>query len=237
MKINQNEIHIYSLNFSEDNSLIEKFNDLLSDDERKKIEQYKFPNDRKRAGESFLYCRLIISNYINTNPRMIVFNKASFGKPKIFEPNNSGIQFNYSNTEGKFLFALSNKSEIGIDIEFIKALTDVDSLSEKYFSNDEFSFYKALPTYELKLNFFYRIWTRKEALLKGLGTGINDEMKNISVILNDSPNKSELNIKFNNQIWQIEDLQLQDNFIGSIAYNSATRKKMVYFDTVIYNFI
>lgn len=237
MKINQNEIHIYSLNFSEDNSLLEKFNHLLSDDERKKIEQYKFPNDRKRAGETFLYRRLIISNYINTNPRMIAFNKTSFGKPILIEANNSGVQFNYSHTEGKFLFALSNNSEIGVDIEFIKALIDIDSLAEKYFSNDELSFYKALSTYELKLIFFYRIWTRKEALLKGIGTGINDKMKNISVILNGSPNKSELSIKFNNQIWQIEDLHLQDNFIGSIAYHSTIRKTMIYFDTFVYDFI
>ncbi|WP_337865645.1 4'-phosphopantetheinyl transferase superfamily protein [Ignavibacterium sp.] len=237
MKINQNEIHIYTLNFSEDNSLLEKYNHLLSVDERKKIDQYKFPNDRKRASETFIYRRLIISNYLAVNPLMIEFNKTIFGKPVLIEPQNSGLQFNYSHTERKFLFALSKNSEIGVDIEFIKAFTDIDSLSEKYFSNDEFSFYKALSTYELKLNFFYRVWTRKEALHKGIGTGINDEMKNISVIDNDDPNKSELSIDFNNQIWQIEDLQLQDNFIGSIAYLSPIRKTMIYFDTFAYDFI
>lgn len=237
MKINQDEIHIYSLNFSKDNSLIEKFYHLLSDDERKKIEQYKFPNDRKRASETFIYRRLIISNYLNANPKMIVFNKSSFGKPLLIEPNNSGFQFNYSHSEGKFVFTISKNSEIGIDIEFIKAFTDIDSLSKKYFSDDEFSFYNALQTKELKLNFFYRVWTRKEALLKGIGTGINDEMKKISVIDNDNPNKSKLSFDFNNQIWQIEDLELEDNFIGSIAYLSPVRKTMVYFDTFVYDFI
>ena len=67
-----------------------------------------------------------------------------------------------------------SKKEIGIDIEEISVFKE--SLANYICNENEFS---ELQNSENQAEDFYKLWTKKEAVFKMLGTGITKEIKNI----------------------------------------------------------
>ncbi len=103
----------------------------------------------------------------------ISITKNEYGKPFVEKIN---TKFNISKTGNKFIIAFTNVDEIGIDIELIS--------SDKVFSHKEIFF--SLNEIELirkdkSIKTFYKLWTRKESFLKFLGTGITDNVNEISL--------------------------------------------------------
>jgi len=68
---------------------------------------------------------------------------------------------------------------VGIDLEKLKQKTEIRSVIANYFSKEEQSFIYGSEA-EISDRFFL-LWTRKEALLKRIGTGIINDLNQISV--------------------------------------------------------
>ncbi|MEO6850667.1 MAG: 4'-phosphopantetheinyl transferase superfamily protein [Mucilaginibacter sp.] len=68
---------------------------------------------------------------------------------------------------------------VGIDIEKIKEINITDY--SDYFTPDE---WRLINSYPDKHNGFYDMWTRKEAVLKAMGTGLNTSLLDIDVVTN-----------------------------------------------------
>ena len=93
------------------------------------------------------------------------------GKP-IYK--NLPIHFTSSHSQDLVVVAFSRTKELGIDIEFKK---DIDIEIFKDFLHLEEQ--KALQISKTKSDLFYSLWTKKEALLKTSGIGINADFKTI----------------------------------------------------------
>ena len=80
------------------------------------------------------------------------------------------LSFNISNSNGLALFAIAYDRFIGIDIERIRPLPDVDQLAKYFISHREYAVISSLPP-EQKLKTFFGIWTLKATGegLEGLG--------------------------------------------------------------------
>ena len=61
--------------------------------------------------------------------------------------------------------------EVGIDIEKILPLEDLNAHAQTILSEKETALFYHIPP-EGRLEFFYRVWTRKEAFLKAQGKGL-----------------------------------------------------------------
>ena len=85
------------------------------------------------------------------------------------KPISDKYEFNISHSKGVVVFIKDN-TPIGIDIEKIR---EVETDLIDYISNDE---EKEYITNKEK---FYEIWTNKESLVKCIGTGIVDKIKEI----------------------------------------------------------
>ena len=94
-----------------------------------------------------------------------VIKRLPGGKP-VFE--NLDYHFNISHSCGRAVCALSEK-EVGVDIEVIKKVRNFDLIAQNFFCAGEQGEYKAAKN---KAEEFYRIWTRKESVMKKSGTGI-----------------------------------------------------------------
>lgn len=92
---------------------------------------------------------------------------------KPFLKNYPGWYFNISHSKTAVCCILSRK-DIGIDIEEVKEYKE--SLAS-YVCNDEEL--KSLHESEDKTDDFYRLWTMKESVFKMIGTGINNNIKDI----------------------------------------------------------
>ena len=68
------------------------------------------------------------------------------------------------------LFAVGH-TRVGVDVERIRAIPDADALVMRFFSRRECDQFQALPP-SARPAAFLRAWTRKEAVLKAIGRGV-----------------------------------------------------------------
>lgn len=94
--------------------------------------------------------------------------RLALGKP-VFT--NLNYHFNISHSCGRSVCVLSEK-EVGVDIEFCKKVRNFDYIAKHFFcAGEQKRYFGAKSSAEE----FYRIWTRKEALLKKCAGNIEHE--------------------------------------------------------------
>jgi 4'-phosphopantetheinyl transferase len=67
---------------------------------------------------------------------------------------------------------------VGVDIERIDPDADVVRLARRFFPTDEADELASLPSSE-RHEAFFRAWTRKEAILKGVGGGVPSRLRSV----------------------------------------------------------
>ncbi len=157
--------------FSEDEVLA--YNRILTESEREVASRFRFLRDRNSYIVTHAILRIILGNHFETEPTSIEFKTNFFGKPSV-QMNSRDIHFNLSHSSGLSALAFSDQSEVGIDIERIDPEFDFDLIVNTQFSEKESRYLKAVEPDPRKT--FYILWTRKEAILKTLGTGIGENL-------------------------------------------------------------
>ena len=140
---------------------------LINSEDKLKAEKLLFVEDR----DTYLIChtllRLVLSRKLKMDPNDI---------PIVYDKNNkpwlegNSLFFNISHTRGAFVFAISQSSRVGVDLEKTDRSIDFDSIIKRFFCRRECEFILESPGDSI--NRFFLLWTRKEALLKAFGTGI-----------------------------------------------------------------
>jgi 4'-phosphopantetheinyl transferase len=115
--------------------------------------------------------RSILATYTGSEPQSLVFRVGPYGKPELSEPSR-GISFNLSRTRGLALLAVAGAGRVGIDAETMRAEIEIEDISRRFFTRSEADEILALPP-EARLAAFFACWTRKEAFVKALGTGLS----------------------------------------------------------------
>ena len=104
------------------------------------------------------------------------FARSPYGKP--FCPQTS-MDFSISHCTDMVWVALCRTTTVGIDLEQLRPLPDAAQLTSQLHPQERQSLL-ALPDSELEKAFF-RCWTRKEAVLKACGTGLNTPLNSFCV--------------------------------------------------------
>ena len=93
----------------------------------------------------------------------------------------AAVRFNVTHSEGLGLIAFSIASEVGIDVETIGRDVEMLELAAANFTTNEAAMVAAAQTEDEQARFFFRLWTRKEAVLKAAGCGIANGLKGVDV--------------------------------------------------------
>ncbi|MDX2163347.1 MAG: 4'-phosphopantetheinyl transferase superfamily protein [bacterium] len=143
--------------------------DLLSPDEIARAERLKFAALRTRFIAARTGLRLILSAHTGVDAGLIRFSAGAYGKPALLD--DPAVHFNLSHSDELALVAVA-PYPVGIDLEIMRPLAwqTVIRTAEIGFSAEELATLHGLPASE-RVGVFYRIWTRKEALMKGIGDG------------------------------------------------------------------
>lgn len=154
----------------------------LSAEEIERAERFRFPTHRARfvAGRGML--RELLADYLGAKPKGLEFAYSSFGKPELRPP--ADINFNVAHSEARLLVAVARQA-VGVDIEVTRPIPDLELLAKQVFSPDELRAWQARSD-DTKLMDFVSLWTRKEALLKGMGRGIAHHVKRVSVFFSNA---------------------------------------------------
>jgi 4'-phosphopantetheinyl transferase len=158
----------------------------LSSDEAERAARYHFDRHRRRFVACRGQVRQILAGYLGARPDELRFRYGPRGKPSLEAPwSDSAVRFNVSNSEDVALLAVALDRELGVDVEQLREPRDFDSLAAQFFAASEVSQLRSLPQ-DQRLEGFYRLWTRKEAVLKAVGTGLAFPLDKVVVTLDRS---------------------------------------------------
>lgn len=169
LQLGDREVHIWRANLACENS--ERWRKLLSDDECKRADRFKFQRDRDRFTVARGILRSLLGCYIGSPPQAIAFAYGDRGKPELAVQHNSTVQFNLSHSDEMALYAFGRHAPVGIDIEKMRPNYPGEEIAKRFFSAFECEQLSQLPA-ERKSQAFFRCWTRKEAFVKALGDGL-----------------------------------------------------------------
>ena len=79
--------------------------------------------------------------------------------------------FNVSHSHNLAVYAIALNRSVGIDLEYLRQIPNVQQLAKRFFSPDESTIINTLDK-EQQEEFFFRVWTIKEAYLKATGEGL-----------------------------------------------------------------
>ncbi|WP_198263492.1 4'-phosphopantetheinyl transferase family protein [sulfur-oxidizing endosymbiont of Gigantopelta aegis] len=148
------------------------FLEQLSTEEQARSARFKFAIHRNRFISSHGFMRTVLANYLHIRPQQIEYKKGDQGKPSLANPEAGLIEFNLSHTEDLAILAISKASAVGIDIEHNDRKTDWQGICKRFFTVSEQDALSVLPE-EAQGRAFFDLWTRKEAYMKVLGTGLS----------------------------------------------------------------
>ena len=225
-EISKDEIHFYIIELDNLKPELPEIKSALSKSELETANKFKFNKDRERFIITRYLLRKILSNYLYIPPKEIQIITNQYGKPKLDSELNNNIQFNVSHSGDFAIFAINLFNEIGVDIEKIDNTINHLEIADNYFSTDEIAYLNASTCQSEIAEKFFRIWTRKESLLKAIGIGLLPDLKKISVIENRfHDNELSPNLKAStNNIWNIETLIMDNFYKVSLAYSGDLKK-------------
>jgi 4'-phosphopantetheinyl transferase len=146
----------------------------LSADEIARGARFAFEGLRRRHLASHVALRAILAQQTGLPAATLVFGAGPFGKPFLQAP--AACVFNMSHSDDVAVIAVAPDAvagtEIGIDVEVLRPMRDAIALAERNFTEAEQRELLAAPA-DLRDLAFMRGWTRKEACLKAIGSGLS----------------------------------------------------------------
>ncbi|MDM3860837.1 MAG: 4'-phosphopantetheinyl transferase superfamily protein [Aphanizomenon gracile PMC644.10] len=207
-----NDVHIWRINLNSDELQLQSFRETLSSDEIVRAERFYFPEHRQRfmAGRGTL--RTILGQYLDIAPKQVEFEYQPRGKPLLAAKfADQGLLFNLSHSQDLALLGVSYQHQIGVDLEYIRTMSDLEGLAKRFFSAREYEYLRLLsPAQQQQI--FFRYWTCKEAYLKATGDGLV-QLEEIEIDL--TPNQpSKLLVSGD---WSLRELTPANNFAAAVV--------------------
>ncbi len=149
----------------------------LSPKERQRADSFRHSLDRRRFVAARGWLRHLLASQVGGVPGDVTMLVGDRGKPRLAC---SDLSFSASRTADIALYATSWRMGVGVDIEAIRTITDVDGIVARFMSPREQRALASLPPAH-RLPAFFHCWTRKEAYGKGMGTGLGFALSDVDV--------------------------------------------------------
>lgn len=209
-QLNRGEIHLWSVQFCQSPDALVGVQSLLSKDESRRAGRFAKEEDRLRFVGCRGLLRTLIGMYCNADPKAIHFNYGLHGKPQMQHSTRDGeLHFNLSHSGAMAVFCFSRSYELGIDIELHRRVPS-EELAHLILSPQELQQLRAMPQHG-RSEALLRAWVRREAIAKGLGTGLSLDLSCISFDGFEAIDSDPVPIRSQNQLF--EDWQLYDLFL------------------------
>ena len=147
-----------------------KLRSWLSESEHRKAARFVFERDRRRYLVAHATLRRLLAVRMAVHPAELGFSEGAFGKPELRRI--EACAFNLSHSEDLAVVLIAQQGEVGVDIEMLRPMPDASALAERNFSHSECIDLRAVDA-AARDQAFLTGWTRKEACLKAIGSGLS----------------------------------------------------------------
>jgi len=218
--LTEREIHIWRAALDLPSMNIQELNKTLSADEKMRAERLYLERDRKRFIARRAILRKMLGSYTGIEPSSLRFCYGNNGKPRLADTScNGAIRFNMSRSEELALYGFTRDREMGVDIESIRDIPDIERIVARFFSSREYDAFRALPESK-KREAFFNCWTRKEAFIKAIGNGLSHSLDKFDVSLVPGEPARLLRIEGDSKAasrWFIQELKPTFGFAAAFA--------------------
>ena len=156
----------------------ERYLSVISSARREKIGRFIFDKDKLVSLSAELFMKYCIACDTGLMPANYEFEYNEYEKPYISSV--PDYFFSISHNHRTVVF-VSSDSETGADIERINENVSAVQIAGRLFTPDEADYICGYDNLGLYKRFFV-IWTRKEAYVKRLGTGLYTQLESFSVL-------------------------------------------------------
>ena len=172
MELTDSQIDVWVIQTSYFDGPWSSLNGVISSEEVNRSNRFSRGSDKRRYLISHAALHLLLKKYTGRASAIPLLN-GRYGKPYI----EGGPEFSLSHS-GELAVVAISLSPIGVDIEQKQQLTDFLEIAEGFADAYELS---NLASANGQLDYFFLLWTIKEALLKGLGVGLNMNPKTLHI--------------------------------------------------------
>ena len=146
---------------------------VLLADERERARRFRRTEDQNRYVMARGLVRILCGKYLNQSPAGVQFIRSGNQKPDL-QPD-CGWHINVAHS-GTYVAVAISREEVGIDTEKMDAAFSFEDVVLQSFSPVEQQY---IVDGQGSQRRFYQLWTRKEALVKATGIGIDDNFVSV----------------------------------------------------------
>jgi 4'-phosphopantetheinyl transferase len=160
------------------------FEGFLDQSEHERGDRFHAAADRLRHIIARGALRSMLGGYLDAAPESIAFGAGPFGKPHCTGDRDTPISFNISHSGDIVLLAFARVGDLGVDVERWNARLaerERTRIGDSVFTSAERAAIQQLSSAAERERGFYSLWSRKEAYLKGTGSGITAGLAHVEV--------------------------------------------------------
>lgn len=150
--------------------------------------------------------------------------RGQYGKP--YAPACSDLEFNLSHAGRHVLLAFAHGQALGVDLERDERRLSLIEIARRFFAADEADALEGLPI-TARLPCFLQLWTRKEAVLKALGQGLNFGLDRLAFVIDEHGGVGELRCIAAEAgavaEWRLRMLMPAPGLVGALAWRGPMR--------------
>ncbi|MGO8672147.1 MAG: 4'-phosphopantetheinyl transferase family protein [Capsulimonadaceae bacterium] len=194
------------------------YRELLDSRELARAERLSRAPDVARYVRAHGILREVLSRYAESFAAGAQYHYGPFGKPDL---PGTDIRFNMSDSGGALLVAVARGVDVGVDIERRRPI-DVLRFARRFFTPLEADSLNELPP-DQQMETFFRMWTCKEAYVKGWGLGIRQNLRSFEVAAPPGEPSRLLSCTFDPDspiLWSLLDIPDIDGYAATVAVKS-----------------
>jgi 4'-phosphopantetheinyl transferase len=211
-------VDVWAIRTEVSTAVAERLERILAPDERNRAARFHFDHLRLAFIAARGALRLLLGCYLKLPPASIQIAYGSNGKPGLTE--SERVKFNVSHSGALAVFAFAVGCDIGVDVEQIHPLANLRHIAERTFCPEEAAEIMLLPEHQRDRAFFV-CWTRKEAYVKAIGTGLSSPFDSFRVTLRPDDPTGFVHLQHDanaTKEWTLHDLDFGSDYAAALAY-------------------
>jgi len=183
----------------------------LTTAERARADRFRRPQDARAWTLAHAALRDVLGRRLGRAPETLVFEVGAHGKPFL---SGGGLEFNLSHS-GRWALIALGATPLGVDVERLGRVAASEGVVEHAFGERERALLQVVVEAERDV-VATRLWVRKEALLKALGTGLSGGLQSVDVSER-ALEPGRIDVVAEAAPWSLVDLDVDGRHVAALA--------------------